>query len=102
MACSSDVNADVGYYPVQIRDSLDNAKGIKKPPMLHIAELGGFCPPEARAKIKDGLGGNPLITLHFCAGADHAFARRGGEHYDEKAAAEADGRTVGFFKSNLS
>ncbi|MGX9080364.1 alpha/beta fold hydrolase, partial [Klebsiella pneumoniae] len=43
------------------------------------AEADEFVPPEAQAKIKDGLAGNPLVTVHSYAGRDHAFARVGGK-----------------------
>jgi carboxymethylenebutenolidase len=32
---------------------------------------------------------------------DHAFARKGGEHYDAKSANLADDRTTAFFEKNL-
>ena len=34
-------------------------------------------------------------------GRDHAFARKGGEHYDAADAQLAEARTLAFFKSNL-
>jgi carboxymethylenebutenolidase len=47
------------------------------------------------------LDGNPLITIHDYEGQDHAFAREGGEHYDEASATLANQRTLDFFKANL-
>ena len=102
MACSSDSDACVGYYPVQIDDYLPYAEHIKKPAMFHIAEKDGFCPPESQAKIAETFAKNNNITLHQYAGVDHAFARLGGGNYDQAAADLANGRTVELFKSALS
>jgi len=102
MACSSDTDASVGYYPVQIDDYLPYAEHIGKPAMFHIAELDGFCPPESQAKIAEAFVGNGNITLHSYAGVDHAFARLGGGNYNESAATLANGRTAEFFRSALS
>ena len=101
MATRSDSDADVGYYGVAIPDQLNEAKNIKKPLMLHIAEKDQYCPPEAQKAIKEGLKGNALVTIHSYPGADHAFARVGGQHYDKAAADLANQRTAEFFKKNL-
>jgi carboxymethylenebutenolidase len=102
MATRSDSDANVGYYGVGIQDSLGEAKSLKKPLLLHIAAKDQFVPPEALAKIKEGLKGNPLATLHTYTEQDHAFARVGGQHYDKTAADQANQRTAEFFKKNLS
>lgn len=101
MATRSNIEASVGYYGVGIDGALDEAKHIKKPLLLHIAEKDEYCPPQAQAKIKAALAANPLVTLHFYPGMNHAFARPGGEHYDKKNADLANERTAAFFKKNL-
>ncbi len=101
-ACLTDADAAVGYYPVQIEGNLDKAAGVSKPAMLHIAEEDDFCPAEAQAQIKDGLATNEYFTVHSYPGADHAFARLGGEHYDKVAADLANGRTAEFFSRHLA
>jgi carboxymethylenebutenolidase len=101
MATHSDADANVGYYGVGIEGALGEAKNIKKPLMLHIAEKDQFCPPEAQKAIKDGLKGNSHVTIHTYAGMDHAFARVGGAHYDKEAADTANKRTAEFFKKSL-
>jgi len=101
-AARSDVDASVGYYGVNIDQKLDEAKNIKKPLMLHIAEKDQYVKPEAQKKIADALKGNPLIILHFYPQMDHAFAREGGAHYDKACADLANGRTSTFFKQHLS
>ena len=97
----TDVDASVSYYGVSIDGRLEEAKSLRRPLMMHIAEEDGFVPIEAQAAIKSALQGNPLIEIHSYAGNDHAFARRGGQHYDEAAAKLANGRTLDFFKKNL-
>src|SRR3546814_12404970 len=98
MSCLSDADANVGYYGVGIQDRLSEAAKIGKPLMLHIAGADKFVPPEAQEKIKEGLSGNPHVTIHEYPGLDHAFARIGGQPYDRDAADAANGRTAELFK----
>jgi carboxymethylenebutenolidase len=100
-ACFTDSDASVGYYPVQIENSLALATNISKPLMLHIAEADGFCPPEAQAQIKEALAPNDQITIHSYPGVDHAFARLGGGNYNAEAADQANERTQAFLAANL-
>jgi carboxymethylenebutenolidase len=102
MATRSDADCSVGYYGVGIDQALDEAKQIKKPLMLHIAEKDSYCPPEAQAKIKSVLAGNPHVVIHSYPGADHAFARVGGAHYDKAAAELANQRSADFLKKHLA
>ncbi|MBS40470.1 MAG: carboxymethylenebutenolidase [Rhodospirillales bacterium] len=102
MACSSDSDASIGYYPVQIDDHLPYAEYIKKPAMFHIAEKDDFCPPESQTAIAQAFERNQKITLHSYPGVDHAFARLGGGNYNQAAAELADGRTSALLKSALS
>jgi carboxymethylenebutenolidase len=101
-AARTDVDASVGYYGVNIQESLGEAANIRKPLMLHIAGKDKFVPPEAQTKIIDGLGGNPTVMIHVYPEMDHAFARTGGEHYDRANAELAEGRTATFFRQHLS
>ena len=102
MACMSDTDASVGFYPVQIDDYLPYAASIKKPAMFHIAQNDGFCPPESQARIAEAFAANRLVTLHTYAGVDHAFAREGGQNYNTAAAGLANRRTADFFKAHLN
>ena len=101
MATRSDVDASVGYYGVGIDGSIGEASAITRPLMLHAAEKDGFSSPEALKQISEGLAPIVHATLHSYPGMDHAFARKGGEHYDAEAATLADGRTEQFFADNL-
>lgn len=102
MAARTDADCNVSYYGVGLEGLLDEASDITTPYMSHIAAKDGFVPPEAQAAIKDGLGGHAQCTLHVYGEQDHAFARVGGEHYDQAAADLANGRTADFFKTHLS
>ncbi|WP_193185017.1 dienelactone hydrolase family protein [Nisaea sediminum] len=101
MATRSDADCNVSYYGVGLDELLGESSAISKPYLSHIASEDGFVPKEAQEKIKAGLSGNPLVTLHVYEGQDHAFARQGGAHYDAAAAKLANGRTSDFFKANL-
>ena len=100
-ATRTNADVSVGYYGVQIDQVLDEAKQISKPLMLHIATEDQFVPKESQQAMIDGLSGNPHVTLHIYEGNDHAFARVGGEHYDEEAAELANGRSLEFLKKHL-
>ncbi|MEX1146884.1 MAG: dienelactone hydrolase family protein [Sphingomonadales bacterium] len=101
MAARTGVDGAVGYYGVGIDAHLDEAKGIRKPLMLHIAVEDGFVDKTAQAKIHNALDGHDAVTLHDYAGVDHGFSRKGGAHHDEAAARVAHDRTLAFFKQNL-
>ena len=101
MGCRSDADCNVGYYGVGIEKHLDEAKNIRKPMVLHIAEADKFVPPEAQQQIRDGLANNPQVTIYGYPGMDHAFARIGGQPYDKAAADLANGRTAEAFRKAL-
>jgi carboxymethylenebutenolidase len=92
----------VGYYGVGIEKSLDEAKNLSSPLLLHISVADQFCPPEAQAQIHSTLDSNPLATIYDYPGAGHAFGRPGGEHYDAAAAELANLRSLEFLVSNLA
>ena len=102
MAARSSVDCSVGYSGVGIEAALDEVGTIAGPLMLHIAELHQFVPPKAQSQVKAGLRDNPLVTIHSCPGADHAFARPGGEHYDARSAELANARTGAFFREHVT
>lgn len=100
-ACRTDADVSVGYYGVGIDAALDEADRIRRPLMLHIAELDKFCPPEARERIVQTLGGRPGVTLHVYPGVDHAFARAGGEHFHKPSALMAHERSIAALKGAI-
>jgi carboxymethylenebutenolidase len=101
MATRTDSDCNISYYGVGLDALLDEADAISRPLIMHMAALDKFVPPEAQAKITTGLKGHPQVELHVYKGCDHAFARVGGEHYDEAAARLANDRSIHFLKENL-
>ena len=100
-ACHTDSDASVGYYGVSIEDRLAEAAGISAPLMLHIAGDDQFVPAAAQARLHEGLGSNPLVTLHDYPGMEHAFARPDGLHYAADSANLANQRTLDFLHRHL-
>ncbi|PJK30555.1 dienelactone hydrolase family protein [Minwuia thermotolerans] len=98
----TDADAGSGYYGVNIDKMLGEAKNISRPLILHVATEDGFVDKEAQAKMHEGLDSHEHVTLYDYEGNDHAFARVGGEHYDEKAAQLANQRTLELFRSALA
>jgi carboxymethylenebutenolidase len=47
------------------------------------------------------LKNHPQLEIHSYPGRDHAFARKGGAHYDSADADLANQRTIEFFKAHL-
>ena len=70
--------------------------------MLHIAGKDQFVPAVAQQQVIAGLKDIPGVVLHTYPDCDHAFARVGGQHYDKKAADQANKRTADFLRTNLS
>ena len=102
MMCHSDAEAGAAYYGVGIDGKLDDAKGLQNPTILHIAEKDGFVPPEAQKKIREGLKGNPHVTVYGYPDDDHAFCRVGGKHYNPESCKLANGRTLELFRKALA
>lgn len=101
-AARTDSDASVGYYGVNIQQMLGEAKTIRHPLLLHIAGADEFVPPAAQKRIIDGLAGNSHVTTYVYPAMAHAFARTGGQHYDQANAELANGRTATFFRQYLS
>jgi carboxymethylenebutenolidase len=101
-ATRTDADAAVAYYGVGIENRLAEADKLTRPLMLHIAEEDQFVPKTAQQVILAALKDHPLIEIHTYPGCNHAFARPGGEHYDEAAAKLAGGRTLTFFGKHLA
>ncbi|MBP2303459.1 dienelactone hydrolase family protein [Azospirillum picis] len=102
MAERSDADANVGYYGVGLEGLLGEAGAIKTPVLLHIAENDKFSSPDKRDALLAGVKDNKWVTAKVYPGQDHAFARPGGEHYDQASADEANRLTVEFFRTHLA
>jgi carboxymethylenebutenolidase len=102
MATRSDADANVSFYGVGLDELIGEAERMSKPYLCLVAEKDGFVPPEAQATFIPVLEANGHATVHVYTGQDHAFARVGGQHYDNASADLANGRTSAFFKANLA
>jgi carboxymethylenebutenolidase len=100
-ATRTDADASVSYYGVGIEGRVAEAEKLVKPLMLHIAEEDQFVPKPAQQIIVQALKDHPMVEIHTYPGCDHAFARPGGQHYDEAAAKLAGGHTLQFFAKHL-
>lgn len=101
MAARSHISCAVSYYGVGLDALLGESAHIRTPLLMHMAALDKFTPPAAQEKISAGLRDNAQITMHTYENADHAFARGGGEHYNEEAATLAQHRTEAFLAAHL-
>ncbi|MDR3525559.1 MAG: dienelactone hydrolase family protein [Acetobacteraceae bacterium] len=94
MATRSDADLNISYYGVGLEGLLDEVAQISKPLVLHMAALDKFVPAEARAAILAGVAGNAWVSPHVYPGAEHAFARVNGIHWDTRSAWIANGRSA--------
>jgi carboxymethylenebutenolidase len=94
MAEQSDADVNISYYGVGLDNLLGDIDKVTKPLIVHIADKDEFFPPEGRAKVVAATRGNSLIRCHNYPGADHAFARVRGVHWDGRSAAMANGRSA--------
>ncbi len=92
----------VAYYGVGIEQSLDEAQNIANPLLLHFGGKDDFCSAEAKTAIYEVVDPNPLVTIHTYADGEHAFARTGSEHFNERDAELANLRTLEFFVRHLA
>ncbi len=100
-AARTDVTTSVGYYGGGIDQRLGEAHAIARPLMLHFGEADAYIPPASIAAIVAALADKAQPSVYTYPGADHAFARVGGAHRDEGAAALADERTAAFLARHL-
>ena len=101
-ATRTDADASVAYYGVGIEKHLVESEKQAHPLLMHIAEEDQFVPKEAQALILAQLKNHPQVEIFTYPGRDHAFARRGGEHYDAADAKLAGDRTLAFFQQHLA
>lgn len=100
-AARTDADASVSYYGIGLLDLVGEAEKLAQPLMLHIAEEDAYFPKEAQAVVIAALKDHPQVVIHTYPGRDHAFARKGGAHFDQHDAGLANERTMAFFKRHL-
>ncbi len=98
-ATRTKADAAVGYYGVMLTEHL--AETINAPLLLHMATEDEFVPKEQQAEIQAALEGSDKATIYVYEGQDHAFARIGGEHFDQASADAARERTLDHFRVHL-
>ena len=94
MATRSDADLNISYYGVGLDGLLGGVGKVGHPLLIHIAALDKYVPAEAREAIVAGTAANKLISTHVYPGAEHAFARVGGVHWDTRSAWIANGRSA--------
>ena len=100
-ACRTDADVAIAYYGVGIEDALDEARHLRCPLVLHIAQLDKYCDQAAQDKISRGLAHRDDVQVWLYPDADHAFARPGGEHYHPPSADLALERSLNALQSAL-
>lgn len=101
-AARIDADAFVAYYGGGTEKYVSEAPQIKAPMMYHLAEEDEYINKDAQAAIKASVAGKPNVALYSYPGRNHAFARPGGNHYDDHDAKLANSRTDAFFKQQLA
>ena len=94
MAEQSDADLNISYYGVGLDGLLGDLGKVSRPLLLHIADHDEFFPAEGRARVVAAVAGTPLISAYVYPGANHAFARVGGIHWDGRSATIANGRSA--------
>jgi carboxymethylenebutenolidase len=94
MAIQSDADVNVSYYGIGLDDQIAGVATVQKPLLMHIAGEDGFFPAAGRAKVIAAAQGLPHVHAYNYPGADHAFARIGGVHWDGRSATIANGRSA--------
>ena len=94
MAERSDADLNISYYGVGLDGLLGDLDRIRAPLVVHIAGEDKFFPAEGRARVIEAAKGRPNIAVYVYPGADHAFARVGGIHWNGLAATIANGRSA--------
>jgi len=100
-AARLDADAFAAYYGGGTDAFLGEAANIRAPLLYHLAEADEFIGPDAQANIRAAFAGKDNIELFSYPGCNHAFARPGGNHYDDAAAQLANSRTEAFFARTL-
>jgi len=94
MALESDVDVNISYYGVGLDGLIGGLERVGAPLLLHIAGEDKFFPPEGRARVVEAAKSHPNVHAYVYPGADHAFARVGGTHWQGRAATIANGRSA--------
>ncbi|WP_020651534.1 dienelactone hydrolase family protein [Massilia niastensis] len=100
-AARTDADAFAAYYGGGTDKYVDEAENIGAPLLYHLAGEDEYIDKAAQAKITGALAGKENVEVYTYPGRNHAFARPGGNHYDDADARLANGRTDAFFARTL-
>lgn len=98
---AGDADVGVAYYGGGTERYVAEGVRLRTPLLMHLAGDDEYIGPKAQAIIHAALDDNPLVEIHTYPGRNHAFARPGGDHYDDADAKAANARTAAFFKAHL-
>jgi carboxymethylenebutenolidase len=94
MATRSDADLNISYYGVGLDGLIAELPNLSHKLVVHIAERDEYFPAQARTRLTDAVRGNNLVETYVYEGAQHAFARVGGVHWDTRSAWIANGRSA--------
>ena len=100
-AARHNLDAAVAYHGSDTESYFGEARGVRAPLLMHLAEEDEFITKDARARIKEALADAPSATIYSYPGCNHAFPRHTGLHHEAKGAALANGRSWAFLTENL-
>ena len=100
-AARTNVDCTVSYYGVAIENSLDEAKDISCPMVMHFASEDTFVPPAAVAQIRETFERNSRVEIYEYPGVDHAFATPGRDSYCKPTTLMAYTRSLALLRSTL-
>ena len=101
MAARHYVDAAVSYYGSGTDRFVDELSSIRRPLLMHLAGNDEYMTPSAQKAVREALSGCPVVEIDVYPHRKHAFARPGGDHYNEADASLARRRTVQFFRKHL-
>ncbi len=102
MATRSDADVNISYYGVGLDGLIPEMSRIKTKLLVHVAGNDDFFPAEGRDKLIAAARDYALVETHVYPGADHAFARVGGTHWDTRSAWIANGLSTQVLVAALS
>lgn len=101
-AAINQADAAAAYYGGGTERFLDRAANVRIPLLMHLADEDEYIGKDAQRAIQAALDGQPNTTIHTYPGCHHAFARPGGQHFDQAAASLANQRTYEFLRHHLA
>jgi carboxymethylenebutenolidase len=99
-AAECGVDCAVGYYGVDIQNSLDHVGHIQCPVALHFGGADPLVSPDAIAQIRVAVADSPNIKMYVYPETGHAF-NRSGPTFVKSAAMSAHTRSLDVFRKTI-